>query len=176
MVCLFAPAGEAGAQSHLPHSTDVSVGFRSGQGGTYANREGATFDLVLGYSLQERAVGQLVGGMTLGVQSAIASDLSCLILPDGGCAPDFPTVLSGGLLLGVQRDLWQGMSARVFTGPAFFQPLDRVGTPGLLGSVDVTTPFWQELALVATLRQSLLSGFDREPLAITSFSVGVRFQ
>ncbi|CAN5678609.1 hypothetical protein BH23GEM6_BH23GEM6_10860 [soil metagenome] len=172
----FPLAGGVGAQSHLPLATDVSVGFRTGHGGIYANREGATLDLVLGYSLKEVPGGRFIGGLALGVQGAIASDLSCLVLPDGGCAPDFPTFLSAGALLGVQRELWNGVAVRVLAGPAYYQPLDAAGAPGLLGSLDVTSPPWQQVSLMATLRKSLVSGLYGDALAITSLSLGFRFQ
>jgi len=174
--CSFTVVDGVGAQSHLPPTTDVSVGFRSGSGGIYANREGATLDLVLGYRLGDSSLGNLIGGLTFGAQGAIATDLSCLILPDGGCAPNFPTLLSGGAFVGVRRDLGGVVSARALAGPAYHFSLDAAGAPGLQGSLDFSAPARHPIAVTAMLRQAALFGYRGETLTITSFGLGFRFQ
>ncbi|MDQ3557485.1 MAG: hypothetical protein M3409_12035 [Gemmatimonadota bacterium] len=182
VVCLaFASSSvltsQAAAQYHFPVSTEASFGFRVGHGGTYVNRGGAAIDVVLGYRLRDTFAGTLIGGLTLGVQSPVTSSLECLIIgPGGECAPEFPALISGGALLGMQRGSARTASARILAGPMYYQNLEGGGTLGLQGRVDASTPPWMHTAVVASLRHSVLPSFRGEALGITSFGLGLRIQ
>lgn len=177
LVGSFCLAGEAAAQTHFPVSTEGSVGFRVAHGGSYHHRGGAALDLALTYRLQDTPAGTLIAGAALGVQTPpLARDLSCLLLPDGDCAPDFPGLVSVAALAGVQRGSARTASARVLVGPTYHQPLAHGGAVGLQGRVDVSTPPWRHTAVVASLRHSVLPSFRGEAVGISSFGVGLRIQ
>ena len=168
---------EAAAQFHFPVSAEATVGFRVGHGGSYDSRSGAALDLALAYRLRDTSVGTLVAGAALGIQTpALATDLDYLVLPDGGCAPNFPGLVSVAALAGVQRGSARTASARLLVGPTYHQPWEGSGGIGLQGRVDVATPPWQRTAVVASLGHSLLPSFRGEAVGITSFGVGLRVQ
>ncbi len=170
-------AREAAAQSHFPVSAEASLGFRVGHGGTYHHRGGAALDLALTYRLRDTPVGTLIGGAALGIQTPpLARDLSCLLLPDGGCAPDFPSLFSVAALAGLQRGSAHTASARLLLGPTYHRALEDGGAVGLQGRIDVSTPPWRHTAVVTSLRHSLLPSFRGEAVGITSFGVGLRIQ
>jgi hypothetical protein len=175
LACLLPLGSEAAAQSHLPVSTEISVGFRVGHGGTYVNRGGAALDLVLGYRLGESPAGTLIGALTLGAQTPVTSTLQCLGV-ESGCAPEFPAFVSGGALLGVQRGSARTFSARALAGPVYHLSNHDAQALGVQGRVDVSTPPWRHTAVVASLRHAALPSFRGEPLGMTSFGVGIRIQ
>lgn len=176
LVCGLPLARELSAQSYFPVSTEMSLGFRVGHGGSYVNRGGAAFDMVLGYRLGSTSAGALIGGIAFGAQGPIVSGLECLLLADGECAPEFPVLLSGGALLGVQRGSTRTASARVMAGPMYHQGYEGGNTLGVQGRVDVATPPWHHTAVVASLRHSVLPSFRGETLGVTSFGLGLRIQ
>jgi hypothetical protein len=169
-------APEAVAQSHFPVSIEATAGFRSGHGGTYVNRGGAALDVAIGYRLRDTPAGPLIGALTFGSQTPVVSTDVCLLLPDGGCAPDFPVFFSTGALLGVQRGTARTFSARVLTGPVYYPAAGDGGALGVQGRVDVSTPSWYHTAVVASLRHSLLPSLRAEPVGVTSFGLGLRVQ
>jgi len=169
-------AREVVAQSHFPASIEATAGFRSGHGGTYVNRGGAALDVALGYRLRDTPAGPLIGALTFGAQFPVVLLDVCLLLPDGGCAPDFPVFSSAGALLGVQRGSARTFSARVLTGPVYYHAAGNGGAPGVQGRMDVSTPSWSRIAVVASLRHSLLPNLRTEAVGITSFGLGLRVQ
>lgn len=167
----------ADAQSQFPVSAEASAGFRVGHGGTYNNRGGAALDLMLAYRIADTPVGTWVAGAALGVQTPpLAVDADCLLLRDGGCAPDFPGLVSVAALAGVQRGAARTASMRLLVGPTYHQPWAGRGGIGLQGRVDVSTPPWHHTAVVASLEHSLLPRFRGEPVGVTSFGLGLRVQ
>jgi hypothetical protein len=165
------------AQEHFPVSAEATVGFRVGHGGSYDSRSGAALDLALAYRLRDTSVGTLVTGVALGIQTPpLATDLDCLMLQNGGCAPNFPGLVSVAALAGVQRGSARTASARLLVEPTYHQPWEGRGGLGLQGRVDVSTPPWQHTAVVASLRHSLLPRFRGEAVEITSFGLGLRIQ
>jgi hypothetical protein len=171
LLCL--PRGAAGqATSHL--SVEASAGFRVSRGGTYHNRGGMALDVVVAYRLRD-APSALITGVAVGAQTPpLVRELSCLLLPDGGCAPDFPALFSVAALLGVQRGSSRTTAGRLFVGPTYHQAMGGGGSMGLQGRVDVSSPPWMQTAAVASLRHTLLPSFRGEEVGITSFGVGLR--
>ncbi len=182
VVCLAFTCGlvlttEAAAQSRFPVSSETSVGFRVGHGGTYVNRGGAALDLLLSARLSDTSAGTLIGGLAVEVQSPVTSELECRMVDPGGAgAPEFPTFLSGAALLGVQRGSVRTLSARIAAGPAYHKDFDGGGAAGLHGRMDVATPTWLHIAAIASLRGAVLPSFRGEALGITSFGLGFRIQ
>jgi hypothetical protein len=176
IVCGLPVVGEAAAQSRAPASVEASLGFRSGHGGSYVNRGGGALDLVLAYPLRGASAGALIGGLNVGAQSQLVGLAVCLILPDGGCAPDFPTFYSIGALAGVQRGSARAFSARVLAGPVYFHAHEGGRALGMQSRVDMATPSWQRAAVVVSLRCSALPSFRGEAVGISSFGVGLRIR
>lgn len=177
LVSILLPTRETAAQSHLPVSAEATVGIRLGHGGSYDNRGGAALDLAITYRIRELAAGTLVAGAALGIETAaLATDLDCLMLPDGGCAPDFPGLFSVAAIAGVQRGSARTASARLLLGPTYHQPWEGRGGVGLHGRVDVSTPPWRHTAVVGSLRHTLLPDFRGEAVGITSLGLGLRIQ
>lgn len=177
LMCGSLLTNEAAAQSNMPVTAEATVGFRVGHGGSYDSRGGVALDLTSTYRLRETRVGTLIAGATLGIQTpALATDLSCLVLPDGGCAPDFPGMISVSALAGVQRGSTRTAAARLLLGPTYHQTWEDGGGIGLQGRVDVWTPTWNRTSVVAGLRHTLLPSIRGEAVGITSFGVGLRVQ
>lgn len=182
VVCLAFTCGvvlttEAAAQSRFPVSSEMSVGFRVGHGGTYVSRGGAALDLLLSARLREISAGTLIGGLALEVQTPVTSELECrMIDPGGACAPEFPTFLSGAVIFGAQRGSARTPSARIAAGPAYYRDFEGGGALGLHGRMDVATPTWLHIAAIASLRGAVLPSFRGEALGITSFGLGFRIQ
>ena len=175
LACCLAPARGA-AQARSPVSVDASAGVAVGSGGTYVDRGGAAVEAVVAYRLRQTPAGMLVGGVTLGAQSPVATNDSCLLLPGGACAPSFPVFFSGGAFLGVQRGSARTASARFMAGPVYYRADDDGGALGVRGLVDVATPPRGHVALVASLRHAVLPSFRQEAVGITSIGIGLRIQ
>jgi hypothetical protein len=176
LACGLAPAREAAAQSYLPVSVETSVGVAVGSGGTYVARGGAAIEAVVARRLRPTSAGMLVAAVTLGAQTPVATDDSCRLLPDGGCAPTFPVFYSVGALLGVQRGSARTASARFMAGPVYYRADDDGGALGVRAIVDVATRPWHRTALVALLRHAVLPSFRDEAVGITSLGFGLRIQ
>lgn len=174
----LASAPDAAAQQHFPVSTEASLGFRVGHGGSYVNHGGAALDVVLGYRLRGTSAGPLILGLNLGAQAPVTGGDACLLIDSPGkCAPDFPVFFSGGALVGVQRgSSARTASSRILAGPTYYHTMDRGGALALQARADVSTPPWMHTAIVASLRHSVLPSFRGEALGITSFGIGLRIQ
>ncbi len=170
---LLAP--RAVAQEHFPVSTEASFGPTMTHGGMYSTGPGAAVDVVLGYRLRDTSVGTLIGALNAGVQFPV-SPSGCPLDPGGDCSPEFPAVISGGPLLGMQRGSARTASARILAGPTYYHALEEGRALGLQGRVDVSTPPVLHTAVVASLRHSVLPSFQGEALGITSFGLGLRIQ
>jgi hypothetical protein len=174
--CAFAPVRGA-AQLPTAVSVDVSAGAFVGSGGTYVDRAGPALEALVAYRFRYSSSGSLVAAVTLGVQAPMATEDRCGLLPNGDCMPGFPQLVSGGVLLGVQRGTIRTVSARFMAGPAYYRAEnDDDGALGLQGLAEVATPSWHHTALFASLRHSVLPSFRHDVVGITSFGLGVRIQ
>lgn len=174
-VCGIMLPAAANAQQHSPVLAQASLGLRAGMGGTYVNRGGATLDLMLTARVRDTPVGALIGGFNIGIQGSTGRTLECLpVEPGGDCAPHFPTLLSGGTLLGVQRGSARTASARIMAGPAYYYGFGAGSALGLQGQLDVATPPVLSAAVVASLRSAVLPDFRGDVLRINSLGLGLR--
>jgi hypothetical protein len=170
-------AAEATAQVNGRVSAEFSLGLRMAHGGAYHHRGGPALDLLVTRRLQDISGGRLVGGASLGFQAPpLARDLSCVILPQGDCAPDFPALVSLAGLVGVQSGAVQSATARVMVGPTYHQAFAGGGALGLQGRADASLPTWGRTAAVASLQHSLLPSFRGDTVRISSFGLGLRVQ
>jgi hypothetical protein len=178
LACGALLAPQATAQEHFPVSTEASFGPTMTHGGMYSTGPGAAVDVVLGYRLRDTSVGTLIGALNAGVQFPV-SPSGCPLDPGGDCSPEFPAVISGGPLLGIQRGSARTASVRILAGPTYYDAHRSAGGGGALGlqgRVDVSTPPWMHTAVVASLRHSVLPSFRGDALGITSFGLGLRIQ
>jgi hypothetical protein len=127
---LLAP--RAVAQEHFPVSTEASFGPTMTHGGMYSTGPGAAVDVVLGYGLRDTSVGTLIGALNAGVQFPV-SPSGCPLDPGGDCSPEFPAVISGGPLLGIQRGSARTASARILAGPTYYHALEEGRAPRASG-------------------------------------------
>lgn len=176
LACTLSPAREAAAQSLFPLTVEATAGVAVASGGTYVDRAGMAIDALVAYPLRRTPAGTLVAGVTLGVQGFVSTADRCGLVHGGECTPELPLFYSGSALLGVQRGSRRTASARYMAGPVYYRADDGGGALGVRGLVDVATPSWHRTALVASLRHSLLPGFRREVVGITSFGLGIRIE
>jgi hypothetical protein len=169
-------ANGAPGQTAGPVGVEVTAGLRSGQGGAYVNRGGMALDLAAVSPLRDLGAATVTGAFSVGGQTSLVRLDHCLLLEDGGCAPDFPTLLSVGALLGVQRGSARSASARLMAGPTAYQALPGGRALGVQGRLDLATPSWRSMALVGTVQRAVLPSFRGARVAITSFGVGLRVE
>ena len=165
----------ASAQSGEGLSYDAVLSLRTGEGGTYTNRDGFTLELTGALPLRETSAGTLLGGLTTGVQGSFWGREGCLRDPDGYCASAFPGMIFVGALWGLERGSRSSGSARVLAGP-FYYSMDLLGLKGvgLQGRMDLATRTRGRLAFVASLRQAVFPSVRGDVLGITSLGAGVR--
>ncbi|CAN5811597.1 hypothetical protein BH23GEM8_BH23GEM8_09180 [soil metagenome] len=170
-------AGEAEAQVRGPVSAELSLGLRVAHGGAYHHRGGPALDLLVARRLHDIPGGRFVGGVALGLQAPpLVRDLSCLVLPQGDCAPDFPALMAVAALVGVQSGSAHTAAARLMAGPTYHQVFAGGGAVGLQGRADASVPTWGRTAAIASLQHSLLPSFRGDTVSITSFGLGLRIQ
>lgn len=178
---LLAAAGVAvlsvdAAAQRIGPSAEAGVGLAVGGGGTYTNRGGAAMDAVLAMPLMQTGSGAVMLAFTGTANGAVATEDVCVVAPDGECRGVFPTFMSLGVAAGVQHRLGSRASARVLAGPAYYQAVDGGDTFGLQGRVDVSRSLFSRLALVASLRGTVLPSYDDESLGFAAFGLGLRVQ
>lgn len=183
----------AGAQSSSPAriTFDVSggVGYGFGGGFAYSKRRNNSLDGVLAFQTLTTPRGALVVGVGGGWQGSTSEGGSCIADP---CAYTFPDLRSAFAVGGWEfaregRD--QAPRVRVLAGPAYVRANGTRGDAfGVHGRIDVGLPVSRHLALVTSLRHTLVPNFedslvDRyEPnfrggsLGVGAFTVGLRVQ
>jgi hypothetical protein len=172
---IVSPAAQVTAQVSAPVSVELSLGLRAAHGGAYHHRGGPALDLLV--ARRNIPGGRLVAGASLGLQAPpLARDLSCVLLPQGDCAPDFPALVSFAGLVGVQSGSAQSATVRVMVGPTFHQAFSGGGAVGLQGRADASLPAWGRTAGIASLQRSLLPSFRGDTVSNTSFGLGLRVQ
>lgn len=160
--------GQAAAQQKpLPISLQATVGARMGAGGTYDSYTGAAIGFTIGVPLRKVGAGTLIGAAAVGAQSSVLSSEHCIVLRDqpNRCVPDFPTLVSLGLLGGVQRGSTAGFSAHALAGPVFYRAHSISGggnALGLQGRLEFATPTLFHTAPIFSLRSSLIPRFAGE--------------
>lgn len=168
------------AQARFGPSVEASLGLSARGGGEYLERSGPALDAMMTVPVRGFAPGVVAGleGSIIGLpQRRVRCDTGASVEgPFPGCRERYPQFFSLGLLGGVQRDLGGGASARVLAGPAYYRA--RVGgdTFGLQGRVDVAAPLVSRLAVVFSLRGSLLPCFEGEMLHAAVGGLGLRIQ
>lgn len=165
------------AAQHFGLSADVSVGFFTGAGGSFADRGGPALDGIIALPVSQTRSGTLVAGVTGGISGPLMiGDLICHVGPNDTCIPNYPTFVTVGAVAGVQRAIGPGLSARAVAGPAYFQAADGNDTFGLQGRCDVAKRLILRTSLVASVRGSLLPSYQDATLSYATFGLGLRIQ
>lgn len=134
-------------------------------------------DAVLTVPVASTSAGTLFVGVTGTANGPMAVDDICLSGPGDSCLEDYPTFMSLGAVGGVQRRLSSALSSRLLAGPAYFQSVDGDDALGMQGRVDVAhSTGLPRVALVASLRGSLLPSFEGETLRFGVVGLGLRIQ
>lgn len=171
------PADAAAQQRRFGPSVEASLGASLGGGGLYTHRAGGAMDAVLTVPVASTSASTFVLGVTGSASGPMAVDDICMVGPDDACVEDYPTFMSLGVVGGVQRQISPVMSSRVLAGPAYFQSVDGDDALGVQGRVDVArSTALPRVALVASLRGSLLPSFEGETLRFAAVGVGLRIQ
>ncbi|HEX2211207.1 MAG TPA: hypothetical protein VHG93_26220 [Longimicrobium sp.] len=166
----------ASAQSFGP-SVDFSVGVFAGAGGTFVDRGGPAMEGVLALPVARTSSGTVVAGVTGGVSGPLMmGDLICHVGPNDTCIPNFPTFVTAGAVVGMQRAVGTRLTARALAGPAYFQAVDGDDTFGLQGRLDVARRLIPHTAIVASVRGSFLPRFQGQTVSYATFGIGLRIQ
>lgn len=99
-----------------PLSFEPSGGraWASYRGEEYRYNGNVAGDLLLAYAFGRAEKGRPVLAISHGFQSPWATDLLCILKPDGSCVPSFPTITMTGLLFGYESGTG---NLRVVAGP-----------------------------------------------------------
>lgn len=171
-----APAAASAQQQAFGTSLDLSAGVFTGAGGTFTARGGPAIDGVLAMPLS--SAGTTILAVTAGISGSLQlSRQDCPAIPGAtGCLPAYPSFASLGLMAGMQRRMGPGVSARALAGPAYYRGIDNPDAFGLQGRVDLAKPLASRMAIVGSLRGTVLPSYQGETLSFAAFGLGLRIQ
>ena len=161
------------AQSAGRISLDVTVGGGSGVGGTYDERSSPFADAMIGVRRGVRDGHGMLFGASLGVQGPMAGDDMCNPVPNDPCPSDFPSFYSVGGLLGWEGAFARDATLRLLAGPAYLWASEGRGI-GATSRIDVSSPSIWHLALLLSLRGTVLPDVDGATLGLWSLGAGIR--
>lgn len=183
LLVLAATAGlalplDVAAQARSGPSVEASLGLSARGGGEYLERSGPALDAIVTVPVRAGMARGLVAGISGGITGLADSEVGCTggAIMGWECLDDYPQLFSVGLLGGVQRGIGGGASARVLAGPAYYQSPGRGDAFGLQGRADVAAPLVSRVAVVFSLRGSLLPDFHGEMLHTGVAGLGLRIQ
>jgi hypothetical protein len=123
-------------------------------------------------------------GVAVGVQSSIAFGDKCQLGRSGQCLDEFPALATVGLLAGSEfrhADASPGATLRLLAGPAYVH-LDghasakRRSTVGAEGRADLATAPLGPIAMVLSLRGTLIPRVQKQTLGACVLGVGLRLR
>jgi len=166
------------AQDRWPGSVEASLGLSSGRSsGEYQDFSvGLSLDALLGAPLAQTDKGRVFGAIAYSAQGPGPTDDVCILTADGSCLPRFPSVGTASLLGGWERS---DTRLRVLTGPALAG--DAAGDwrdyrLAWVARVDAASGSLGRLALVASLRATLVPSYDEDSLQLVALGVGLRLR
>jgi hypothetical protein len=172
-----ASATDARAQPEGPSpSVDLGVGVSVGRGGGVRHHRGGLAASAL-FARRVRPVrpGALVAGLGATAQVVGPHGDDCLIVPGGGCAPDYPGIISLAALGGwVSSQGTRAVAVRVMAGPAVFHSGEGATALGGQARLDIATPTVLHVALVAWVQGSLIPRMRGETYRTGVLGIGVR--
>jgi hypothetical protein len=167
------------AQHPRPLSVDATIGGGYGRGGDHlVNRNATAVDALLGWRTRPARGGALLLGMSGAWHGNVGSDAVCHVAPSGGCAADYPSLTSVGVVGGWELRSARGrlgVSARGLAGPAYYHA-GGSATLGAQARMDLATPALGPIALVASVRGAVLPRFRDQTLTLGAVGIGLRLQ
>jgi hypothetical protein len=172
IACTLGLPPTANAQRRSAVTLDASIGLASGgTSGQYLETQpGLSADALLALARSAPVRGMLVGGISAGIHGTGASTMICPAVP-GGCMPVFPDFQVAGLLVG-----WQNQSGtlRLMGGPSFAWADWKPGAAAVQGRFDAAIPVMHRIALVASLRGTLIPNLEGDTFRLFAAGVGFR--
>lgn len=165
---------DAPAQQTRAASFDANFGVETvlASGEYRAPHRGSAVDGLLAMRLQGAGRGALLAGLSAGTPWAWTSTSICLPASTGGCIPTFPQFLKVGALLGWEN---AGATLRAMSGPAYVRA-DGNQAFGLQGRVDGAAPISRHLALVASVRGTMIPNYRGDTFGVYALGVGIRLR
>jgi len=179
-------AGTLGAQQPRALSIDVSLGGGAGLGGgELAERSGIALDALVAGPLRSAGTHARMIGVAVGVQSSIAFGDKCQLGGSGQCLDEFPALATVGLLAGSEfrrrAGASPGATLRLLAGPAYVHldghsSAERRSTVGVEGRADLATTPLGPVAMVLSLRGTLIPRVKKQTLGAWVLAVGLRMR
>jgi hypothetical protein len=178
-------AGTLGAQQPRALSIDVSLGGGAGLGGgELAERSGIALDALVAGPLHSARTHPRMIGVAVGVQSSIAFGDRCQLGGSGQCLDEFPALATVGLLAGSEfrrAGASPGATLRLLAGPAYVHldghsSAERRSTVGVQGRADLATAPLGPVAMVLSLRSTLIPRVQKQTLGAWVLAVGLRLR
>jgi hypothetical protein len=164
------------AQERPALSVEAAAGLGTGGGGEYSSGAGFVLDAAVALRARLTRRGAVLVGFAVGAQGPPGGGDDCILAPSGRCVPDFPLFYSTAAFLGWEIAGYQGPSVRALAGPAYYRADEGGAALGLQGRVDVATPALLHVALVASVRGTVLPNYRGDALGLVAAVVGVRLQ
>ena len=172
---LAMPLDRADAQQRRPVSLDVTLGINnSATDGQVKDRTtaGVAADLTLAIRVDRSRHG-LVAGVSAGVYGPVAFNDMCVPAPDGGCLPNYPAFALLAALVGWEssRGVVRGMA-----GLGYADGEKSHSALGLQSRLDVALPVFRHLALIGSLRATVIPNYLGATYGIGAIGLGLRFR
>jgi hypothetical protein len=162
---------------------DLTLGLSTGSGGGPArNRTGLAADAVIASPVKRLRRGALLGGMAAGLQGPVQLLGGSDACDNPGrsdrrpCDPKFPIFYSAAALAGVEAGGPRTGTIRALAGPGYYVEPDAASTLGFQARVDLATPRFLGLALVASGRGAILPRYQGRTLRLGAFGLGLRIR
>ncbi len=164
----------AAAQQTRAVSFDANFGVETVRtSGEYrAPHRGSAVDALLAIRLQGAGHGALLAGLSAGTPWGWTSTSICILASNGGCIPTFPQFLKVGALVGWENP---GATLRAMGGPAYVVAEGRQAF-GLQGRVDGAAPISRHLALVGSVRGTVVPNYRGDAFEVYALGVGIRIR
>jgi hypothetical protein len=173
-VCALTLPLSAAAQQTRALSFDVNVGFESVHtSGEYRDpQQGSAVDAMVALRLGASGHGAIIAGISAGTTWGWSSPSICLPASTNGCIPTFPQFVKVGALVG-----WENASTtlRALGGPVYVSA-DGTATFGFQARLDSAAPIAQHLALVASVRATVVPNYRGDAFQVYSLGMGVRLR
>lgn len=168
-----AMTAQAPARFSIAATAGRGVGYTSGNYKVHKG-DGLAGDVMIAARLRPMAGGRLIVGVSASAQGTGGRDMSCQPTPTGGCVEGFPSFYSFAPLIG-----WESTGARLRTmvGPAYLVSLDDGDGDGRALGVqarfDAAIVTIGHLAVMASVRPTLVPSFRGDPVGLLAFGLGL---
>lgn len=170
---LVARSAAAQSPSSLSFEGTVGVGLGATDGDYGRNRSGIAADVLLATRIRPTAQGSLVIGVNASAQGSGDTTLECRPASSGGCVPIFPSFFTVGPSVGWES---RGGPLRAMIGPSLVLTEGGERTLGVQGRLDVAALATQRLAVIASVRPTVIPSYRGDPIGLLAFGIGLRLR